>query len=368
MIIERSLDEIKKLHMDSFNWRAKRVPFGIWVNDTGKYKKISYEDADFDKRLFDRQMTIIEDTMKIGSDLIPVLGITNYGIATVPSLFGADIRSSSADADRIEEMGYWIQKIFNKIEETENFDIPSIESDFLDGVIRHIEYYRDNKPENVMISNSLDGPFSIAELLRGPDLYYDMYDKPEYVHKLLDLCTESIIRCEKKLRCIAGYSEVVDEFPSYFGIWAPGLRFGDDSIINLSKEMIREFVVPYYKKIAQSFRCKIEIHFCSVNKPIGEQVLKAFIDCEEVIGISSQLGTELCMKNLENIRNKLSIEAGYGDAIKYHVNQYGSFRKWVQNLKENFGGGSGLILYTTVGSAEEGKRLWEEWNEVWEGN
>ena len=132
--------------------------------------------------------------------------------------------------------------------------------------------------------------------------------------------------------------------------------------------MIREFVVPYYKKIAESFKCKIEIHFCSVSKPIGEQVLKAFIDCEEVIGISLQLGTGLYAKYLESIRNKLSIEAGYGDGIRYYVEKYVSFRKWAQNIKENFGGDSGLILYTTAGSLDEGKRLWEEWNEVWEGN
>ena len=365
MNLKASVEEIKKNHLDSFNWQAKRIPFGVWVNDTGKYEKFTCDDSDFDKKLFERQMTIIEDTEKLGSDLIPTLGITNYGIAIVPSLFGAGIRSSSSDVDQIAEMGYWVQKRFNDIKEIENFTMPAIESSLLDDVIRHIEYYRDHKPGNVMISNSLDGPFSIAEILRGPDLYYDIYDKPEYVHKLLEMCTEVIIRCEKKLRRIAGYDEEAHEFPTYFGIWAPGLRFGDDSIINLSEEMIREFVVPYYKKIAASFKCKIEIHFCSVNKPIGEQLMKAFMDCSEVVGISSQLGTDLYEKHLETIRNKLSIEAGYGNAIKYHADQCGDFKTWMKKLKKNSNGKNGLILYTTVDSAEYGKKLIDEYNEVW---
>lgn len=365
MIYQQQINEIKKIHIDSFNWKAHRIPFGIWVNDRKKYKEIKYDDPEFDKKLFERQMLILTDTMKLGSDLIPTLGITNYGIALIPSLFGSELKSSSFNVDRIEDMGYWIQKKFNNIEDINNFTIPEIESEFLEGVIRHIEYYKDNKPENVMITNSLDGPFSIAEILRGPDLYYDLYDKPEYVHMLLDLCTKVIIGCEKKLRYILGYSEEVNEFPTYFGIWAPGLRFGDDSIINLSEEMIREFVVPYYKKIAASFKCKMLVHFCSVNKPIGEQILKAFVDCDEVVAISSQLGAELYGKHLDIIKNKLSIEAGYGDALKYHTAHYGGFKKWAKNLKGNFDGKSGLILYTTVGSIDEGKRLVEDWEEAW---
>jgi len=365
MIKAQKIEEVKKAHMDSFNWKACRIPFGIWVNDKSKYNEISYDDPDFDKKLFERQMTIVEDTVKIGSDLIPVLGITNYGIAIVPSLFGAEMRGSSYDVDKIEEMGYWIKKKFINIEDVDNFHTPEIESEFLDGVIAHIEYYKENKPESVMLSNSLDGPFSIAEVLRGADLYYDIYDKPEYVHKLMDLCTDVIIRCEKKLRKVAGYCEEADEFPTYFGIWAPGLRFGDDSIINLSEEMIREFVIPYYKKIAKSFKCKVEIHFCSVNRPIGEQVLKAFVDCNEVVGISTQLGTELYGKYLGTIKDKLSIEAGYGDALKYHIDQYVDFKKWALNLKENLNGDSGLILYTTVNSLDDAKKLWSAWNEVW---
>ncbi|MDO8685976.1 MAG: uroporphyrinogen decarboxylase family protein [Clostridiales bacterium] len=365
MVHNNTMEKIKKIHIDSFNWKAQNIPFGIWVNDTTKYKKIMYDDPDFDKKLFERQMTVLEDTMKVGSDLVPVLGITNYGIGLIPSLFGATLINSSCDADRTEEMGFWVEKIFNRIEDIDNFCIPEIKSELLDCVIRHIEYYRDNKPADIYLSNSLDGPFSIAELLRGPDLYLDIYDKPEYVHKLMDMCTDVIIRCEKKLRKIAGYCENVDEFPTYFGIWAPCLRFGDDSIINLSEEMIREFVIPYYKKIAKSFGCKIEIHFCSVNKPIGEQVLKGFLDCDGVVGISTQLGTILYEKYLENIRGKLSIEAGYGDALKYHINQYGGIKNWMLKLKESFRRESGLILYTTAGSIEEGKRLLEEWNTVW---
>lgn len=34
------------------------------------------------------------------------------------------------------------------------------------------------------------GPFTLASHLRGSDLFMDMFDREEYVHSLLDYCTQ----------------------------------------------------------------------------------------------------------------------------------------------------------------------------------
>lgn len=188
------IEKTKERHRRAFAWESENVPLGIWVNDRRTRREISYNSADFHKLLFERQMTILEDTMALASDIVPVLGITNYGIGIVPSFFGARLRNSSSDVDKVEEMGSWVEKVFSDIEEVEGFPAPEIESGLFDGVIEHLEYYRDAVPRDVLISTSPDGPFSIAELLRGPDFYVDLYDRPDRARRLLDICTDAIIR------------------------------------------------------------------------------------------------------------------------------------------------------------------------------
>jgi len=351
-------------HKDAYMWESEHIPLGVWINDVKKHNKISYNSTEFYKDLFDRQMEIVNDTVLFGSELVPVLGITNYGIAIVPSLFGAKITASSNDVDAVEEMGYWVHRIFDKIEDVEKYKLHFIESELFEKVCRHIEYYRDNAPKNYYISDSLDGPFSIAELLRGSAIYLDMYDKPHYVHKLMGLCTDMIIKCEDVLKTVAGYEKYNGDFPSYYGIWLPGLRLGDDSILNLSKDMIEEFVLPYYEKIALHFNCKLTVHFCTVGKPLGEQIIEAFIKPNYISGISTQLGTDLYEKYHDRIRNRLFIEAGYGDAFAYSINKHGSLRQFFNHIKNNISGSKGLILYTTAGSEKEAYNILKTWNEV----
>lgn len=355
--------EIKKLHLDSFSWKASQVPFGIWVVDTEKFEKISMDDEDFDEKFLKRQLTILSDTRRVPSDLLPVLGVTNYGIAVVPSLFGAPLTASSADVDLIEETGYWVHPIINSQEDLDELAGKKFDSEFFQKVKAHMIHYRNNKPDDVWISNSLDGPFSIAALLRGPEIYTDMVDDPPFAHAILGLCTDVIIECEKQLREAAGHTAVVEgAFPTYFGIYAPGLRFGDDSLINLSQDMIEEYVLPCYERIAASFQCQLLIHFCSVRKPIGKQIIRAFADSPAIAGISSQLGYELYDEMEEEIRGKLMIECGYGNGIAYGIEKYGSFRDFAKHIKNKKN--TGMILYTTVSSVKEAQMLWEEWNSV----
>lgn len=354
-------NEIKQLHLDAFAWRAQRIPFGIWVVDNNKFITININDPDFDKKFFERQMEILEDTLIVASDLIPVLGITNYGIAPIPSLFGAPLLATSNNVDLIEETGYWVEPIIKGIQDIDKLIKQKYSMHLMDGIEQHLRFYQEHKPNEVWISNSLDGPFSVAELLRGPALYTDLYDDPQFVHALLGLCTNAIIENEHRLRTLLHYENVIP-FPTYFGIWAPALRFGDDSIINLSEEMICEFVLPYYEKISKEFNCPLLIHFCSVQQPVGEQILKAFVNSDAIVGISSQLGFELYDAWEEKIRGKLTIECGYGNGVEYGSKKYGSFKEFAKHLKQYKSGG--MIFYTTVGSIEEGKRLLVEWNQA----
>ena len=117
MKIESSkINKIKEKHLNAYNWKSTEVPFGIWINDRKKHRELSYGAEDFHKYLFERQMTILKDTLEVGSDIVPVLGINNFGMGVFASLFGAEVINPGFKIDRIEEVGYWVEKTIHDIQ------------------------------------------------------------------------------------------------------------------------------------------------------------------------------------------------------------------------------------------------------------
>ncbi|MEM3648152.1 MAG: uroporphyrinogen decarboxylase family protein [Thermoproteota archaeon] len=87
-----------------------------------------------------------------------------------------------------------------------------------------------------------DGPFTVAYLLRGPSIFADMVQDPDFVDKLMDYITEATII---RMKTWMDYLGV--KYPMDF-MW-----FADDAIQNLSVRLYRRFVLPYHKRILQTF-------------------------------------------------------------------------------------------------------------------
>lgn len=106
------------------------------------------------------------------------------------------------------------------------------------------------------------GPFSLATDLRGAtELCTDVYDDPGYVHQLLDLATKSVIARIKICYELMGIDD-----------WG-GLALADDSVVMLSEEKYREFVLPYHKKLFKIFSEKDKpnfMHLCGPAEHLGK--------------------------------------------------------------------------------------------------
>jgi uroporphyrinogen-III decarboxylase len=109
-------------------------------------------------------------------------------------------------------------------------------------------------PEHVPFLGT-DGIFTAAVALRGPtELCTDMMLDPEYVHELMDyVCTACIER-------IAAWREKrgVPVGPQ------DGFGSADDSILLLSVDQMREFVLPYLRRLYDAFGTETgrSIHLC----------------------------------------------------------------------------------------------------------
>ncbi len=98
-----------------------------------------------------------------------------------------------------------------------------------------------------------DGPFTVAQTLRGTELFTDFYTDPDYVRQLLDFIVGGTIARIRAHRRFFGLPEMSDT-------WG----FADDAIQMLSTKMVREFVLPAHQKLKAALTTadRINIHLC----------------------------------------------------------------------------------------------------------
>ena len=357
---------IKKSHLNAFHWKNEwQIPLAIRVENMQSYNGICYDEPDFLPRLFDRQMDNLQKSIALGSDYIPTLPILNYGTGIVASLLGAKISLANKNYPIALGLGFNIMPVITSLESIgklrANKDNP-----FYEKLLAHYNYYIKHAPEGIAVCGSPEDPFDVAHVLRGNDLFLDMVDDPERTHELLDLCTQLVIDTEIELRTLTGQFKdgIMQPSPSIDGLWMEGFRIAGDSLIMISREMIHEFVIPCYEKMSRAFGCKLYVHFCSTKSLDGEQLLNAFLDCDVVVGLSTQFGLELMEKRYNEIHGKLMFDTCYDGAHVYYIEKYGDEKRFAEYVKRTFGKRSGLIVNVRVLSEEEGKRLVNIWHET----
>jgi len=139
----------------------------------------------------------------------------------------------------------------------------------LDGIYgraqKYIEYFNEKakagvKYEGFPITGGgklgcfTDGVMTIAMNLRGSDLLTDFYEEPAYIHKLFSYITEATIKRIHGFRKFNGDTLKADDF-----------AYADDSIAMLSPEMMKEFVLPYHKKLYNAISTGAKhsfVHLC----------------------------------------------------------------------------------------------------------
>jgi len=98
-----------------------------------------------------------------------------------------------------------------------------------------------------------DGLLTVATQLRGVELYTDFYTDPDYVRELLDFIVEATIMRIRAYRAFFGFPEKADRW-----------NYADDSIQMISTDMLREFMLPPYRRMKGALTTaeRIAIHLC----------------------------------------------------------------------------------------------------------
>ncbi len=97
------------------------------------------------------------------------------------------------------------------------------------------------------------GALTLAVALRGMEILTDLYEDPQYVRTLLDYITEGTIQ---RIRA----------HMNFFGLthFEPDMFFADDSIQLISLKMLKEFMLPVYRKLINGVATNehIKVHLC----------------------------------------------------------------------------------------------------------
>ena len=190
---------------------------------------------------------------------------TNYGVGILPSLFAAEpyimpremnclpnVRPLAGGAAAFERI------VANPLPALDQGYAPKIFR--VAGLFREIQRQYPHIARHVRIDHpDGQGPFDIVELLWGSDVFYALYDVPDLVHALLDKVVQSYM-----MFFDAWFRQMipVDHYHAYACRLHRGLiTIRDDSAMNLSPDMCREFIHPYDARLLDHFGGGA-IHFC----------------------------------------------------------------------------------------------------------
>ena len=200
-------------------------------------------------------------------DFFPLHIRSNHGIGIIPSLFGLSSKILYNNMPWVEHFDSRdeVKRIIQK-------GIPDLNKGLVERVIQTHHFYLDklkNYPlcsQGIKVSQpDMQGPFDIAHLMLGTDIFYLVYENPLLLHELLELITETYIRLRKYIDKLLTDKTIGDAVYVHGAIYLGQVVIKDDTaVVNLSPEMYDEFSWQYNKKIFTEFRGSL--HSCGKIK------------------------------------------------------------------------------------------------------
>ena len=309
--LENNLDaghigDLKKKLKATLNYEVvEKVPFKL-NGGTSTFSGFPYVESVEDmEKMMVNELLVACYIAENKTDGLPMIR-ANYGVGIMPSLFGLNCRI-------VNDSMPWVDHLssVDDVKRLVDKGIPNLETGLGKKVLDAHEFYNEKlshfekcKKFIPVYHPDLQGPFDIAHLIWGGDIYYGIYDEPELLHDLLKLVTETYISYMKKAKKTINDTE--DGFNFHWGtLYKGNIVLRDDSPVNLSKDMYNEFVKPYDEKILEEFTDG-SIHYCGR----ADQWVLEMLDTKNLKGLnfgrvpSLSYGTEFLGKVYQKAQEK----------------------------------------------------------------
>ncbi|MFP4661992.1 MAG: uroporphyrinogen decarboxylase family protein, partial [Halanaerobiales bacterium] len=135
--------------------------------------------------------------------------------------------------------------------------------------IKAVELYKKEVGKEFPVLGWVEGAFAEAFDLRGSNLMMDLIQSPDFVHELLELCTEQAIRFAQ---------EQIKAGADFIGI-------GDAAASLIGPVHYKEFVLPYETRICKAIHdagAKAKLHICGNISPFLEYTPETGADIVDI--------------------------------------------------------------------------------------
>ncbi len=209
----------------------------------------------------------------------------NYGTGIMTSLFGAEIFEMPRETNTLPTT-----RSFNdsdKMREILDKGMPDLTNGFGGKVLEFgemcseiFEKYPKIKKYVEVFHPDTQGPLDIAELLWGGEMFYEMFDDPDFVHDVMRLITDSYKAFMDKWYSVSPTPR--REMNVHWGIMHRGvilLRL--DSGMNISRDFYEEFSRPYDCELLDYYGGGC-LHFCGT----GDHYVPSLCEIDNLYGIN----------------------------------------------------------------------------------
>jgi len=197
----------------------------------------------------------------------------NFGTTIIASTFGAEVVV-------LEDTPPWVLPLgVERIRDIVKRGVPELGGSLWARVIEQYAFYRDAVGEFPRCAAALQftlpdlqGPFSVAELLWGGDIYLAFHDEPDLIRALLARVTGQISRAYEALQGMT-HDTLGDGFCYQHAVGVRGrLLIRNDSIINISPRAYREIVMPSDEELSRAVG-GAGVHFCGNGMHQAENLI-----------------------------------------------------------------------------------------------
>ncbi|MBN1557110.1 MAG: hypothetical protein JW951_03070 [Lentisphaerae bacterium] len=140
----------------------------------------------------------------------------------------------------------------------------------LDFMRRHKDLMGDTLPLYCM---DTQGPFDLAHLLLGDDIFLLIYDDPPLLHHVLEICLELGKRTHEWMKAVSGEPRGVCHHSGALYAENFGIRICEDTTAIVGREVMETFALPYTRRLAQYFD-GAWVHYCGRSDVLTELALQ----------------------------------------------------------------------------------------------
>jgi len=198
------------------------------------------------------------------SDAVPSLR-ANVGVGNLLSLFGLD-------QDVFPDKMPWPRQHLTKARISKlTPDDMLARGDFALG-LQHMARFKEVCGASVPVyCLDTQGPFDLAHLMLGDELFLEVYDDPPFVHHLLELCMAMCQRATDLCKELAGEPRTQSYHSCALYAENIGIRICEDTTAIVGPDVMEQFAMPYTARLAK-LHGNAWVHYCGRNDALTSRL------------------------------------------------------------------------------------------------